>query len=262
MQAGGWCRDRTVGAGENSLITLLVFNHFARLGAQDVGRQRDFAQPVQFAADVRRTEKSQPPMAFTVHFHDRGANPGDWVVAWKNDLRSDAGAFAGAQHHPPIVGRAFFNQQDFKFATGPCVRAAQPGGNHARLVENEHVARAKKPRQIPELTMFDVSLGAMQDQEPRFIALWRGMLRDQAGWQIEMEISGSHTASFRFQVSSFKPSCIRFLIQSFNPGFWVVNNSGITPKNNQKFLLTKWGKVVKSGSLWRKVRFEVTVVDK
>jgi hypothetical protein len=40
--------------------------------------------------------------------------------------------------------------------------------------------------------------------------LWRGMLCDQSGGQVEMEISGSHTASFRFQVSSFKPSCIRF----------------------------------------------------
>jgi hypothetical protein len=33
MQTGGRCRDRTVGAGENSLITLLVFNHFVRMGA-------------------------------------------------------------------------------------------------------------------------------------------------------------------------------------------------------------------------------------
>jgi hypothetical protein len=36
------------------------------------------------------------------------------------------------------------------------------------------------------------------------------MLRDQSGWQIKVEISGSHAASFRFQVSSFKPSGIRF----------------------------------------------------
>jgi hypothetical protein len=40
--------------------------------------------------------------------------------------------------------------------------------------------------------------------------LWRGMLRDQSGGQIEVEIGGSHAASFRVQVSSFKPSCIRF----------------------------------------------------
>jgi hypothetical protein len=59
--------------------------------------------------------------------------------------------------------------------------------------------------------------------------LWRGMLCDQSRGQVEMEIGGSHAASFRFQVSSFKPSCIRFLFIDFNPGFWVVNNSGITP---------------------------------
>jgi hypothetical protein len=40
--------------------------------------------------------------------------------------------------------------------------------------------------------------------------LWRGMLRDQSGRQIKVEFGGSHAASFRFQVSSFKPSSIRF----------------------------------------------------
>jgi hypothetical protein len=154
-------------------------------------------------------------MTFAVHFHDRGGNPGGWVIARKNDLGSDAGAFAGAQHHPPVVGRIFFDQQDFKFAAGPGIRAAQPGGNHARLVENEHVARAKKPRQIPELTVFDVAIAAMQDQEPRFIALRRGMLRDQSGRQIKMEIGGSHGG--KFQVSSFKFQAVmhKIFIQSF-----------------------------------------------
>jgi hypothetical protein len=41
-----------------------------------------------------------------------------------------------------------------------------------------------------------------------------------------------------------------------------VNNPGTTPKINQNFLLTKWGKMVKNGTLWRKVRFGVVVVDK
>ena len=180
------------------------------MGAQDVRRQRDFAQPVQFAADVRRAGKLQPPMAFIVHFHDRGGNPGGRVVALKHDLGSDVGAFAGSQHCPPIVDRVFLNQQDFKFAAGPGIRAPQPGGNHARLIEHEHVARAKISRQIPELTVFNVSIDAMQDQEPRFIALRRGMLRDQFGGQIKMEIRGLHTVSFKGRVSSFKPPGIRF----------------------------------------------------
>ena len=46
------------------------------------------------------------------------------------------------------------------------------------------------------------------------------MLRNQSGRQVKIEISGSHTASFKCQVSSIKPSCIRFQLKAFDPGFF------------------------------------------
>lgn len=38
------------------------------------------------------------------------------------------------------------------------------------------------------------------------------MLRDQSGRQVKIEISGSHVASFKFKVSSFKASCHKISI--------------------------------------------------
>jgi len=46
------------------------------------------------------------------------------------------------------------------------------------------------------------------------------MLRDQSGRQVKIKISGSHAVSFKFQVSSFKPSCIRFQFKAFSHSFF------------------------------------------
>jgi hypothetical protein len=83
----------------------------------------------------------------------------------------------------------------------------QPGGNHAGIVEHQHVAGSEIFRQVPELAVIQVSIGAMQDEQPRFIALRRRMLRDQLRRQIKMKISGSHGAQspgsdFKFQAAA------------------------------------------------------------
>ena len=66
--------DRTIGPREDGLIAFLVLWELAV--ALDVRRQRNFAQPVKFVADVRRAGKLQPPMSFVVGFKNRGANFG------------------------------------------------------------------------------------------------------------------------------------------------------------------------------------------
>ena len=109
----------------------------------------------------------------------------------------------------------FLEQQHFKLPAGPGIRAAQTGGNHARIVQHQHVAGAEKSRQIPELPVFDAPVRAMQNQQARFIAARRGMLRDQLRRQVKIEISGSHAASFKFQVASFKPCMHKISIQAF-----------------------------------------------
>ncbi len=45
----------------------------------------------------------------------------------QNNFSADTRAFAGAQHHPPIVDGIFFEQKNFKLSAGARVDAAQTG---------------------------------------------------------------------------------------------------------------------------------------
>ena len=152
MQA---CRRRGHGTGVpgiDRLVTLPVFRGPAI--ALNIGWQRNFAQPVQFVPDIRRTGKIQAPMAGIVRFDHCCANGGGGSIGGlANDLRARARAFARPQHRPPVVAPVFFEQQHLKLSAGVRVGPAQPGGNYTGIVEHEHVARAEKSRQIPELAV-------------------------------------------------------------------------------------------------------------
>ena len=142
-------------------------------------------------------------MAFVVRFDNRGMNVVGWPFAvGENNLRADARVFSGTNHRPPIVRRIFFEQQNFKFAPGIGVDAAQSRRNDARIVQHQHVAFAQKFQQIRESPVFDAIFIAMQDQETGFIPFGRGMLRDQFRREIKIKIGGSHRREF--PVLSFK----------------------------------------------------------
>jgi len=76
--------------------------------ARDVRREGNFTDVIEQTQDVLRAAEAKPAMAFSVLSDNR-------LPAWsfdtsniaQNNFCSDAGAFAGAQHGPPIVWGIF-----------------------------------------------------------------------------------------------------------------------------------------------------------
>ena len=68
----------------------------------------------------------------------------------------------------------------------------QSSGDHAGVVQDQHIARAKKFQCVAKLMMLDASAIAMQNHQPRLIPLRHRMLGNQFGRQMEVEIGGSH----------------------------------------------------------------------
>ena len=109
-------------------------------------------------------------MTVIIGFNDCGTNAAWLAIGFaKNNLRADAGIFAGTQHHPPIVRRNFFQQQDLKLPAGFGVDTAQSRRNHARIVQRQHVARSQKIQQGGEPPVFDAVFVSMQNYEARFV---------------------------------------------------------------------------------------------
>ena len=68
----------------------------------------------------------------------------------------------------------------------------QAGRDDARVVQNQHIAGIQVFKQAGKQAVFDFSRWAMQNQQTRIFPPGGRLLRDEFGWQIEMEISGSH----------------------------------------------------------------------
>ena len=89
--------------------------------------------------------------------------------------------------------RAFSSSN--RISNWPPERALAPrnrAGMTRELFNTSTSPGAKKFQQIAKFPVFDPSAGAMQNQQPRFVAPGRGMLRDQFRRQGKIKISGSH----------------------------------------------------------------------
>ena len=80
-------------------------------------------------------------MALVIRLDDRGVHGARLAarIQEKSAFRR-ARAFARPQHDPPVVGRVFLEQQDFKLSAGLGIGATQAGGDHPRVVQHQHVA--------------------------------------------------------------------------------------------------------------------------
>ena len=99
---------------------------------------------------------------------------------------------ARAQHDPPIVDRIFFEQQNLKLSARVRIHAAEAGRDHARVVEDQEIAGVQVLHEVAKPAMLDLTRAAMQNQQPRLVALRRWRLRDQLRRQLKIEIRSSH----------------------------------------------------------------------
>ena len=70
-----------------------------------------------------------------------------------------------------------------------------PRRDHARVVDDEAVARAQQIRELGKHVVFQASAGAVDHEEPRCVPRWGGRLRDQLGRQIVVELRQVHGTS-------------------------------------------------------------------
>jgi hypothetical protein len=118
-------------------------------------------------------------MAFIVNFGHLGEALGGVAGRVEElDFGTGAGAFSGAHHGPPIVDGVLFEQKDFEPATGLGIDGVQAGGNDTGIVEDENVAIAEESDEILEVTVFDLTAVAMEDEEAGLIPAGGRLLGD------------------------------------------------------------------------------------
>ena len=139
--------------------------------------------------------EAQAAVAFVVGGDDFGGDVGlcAGVVA-ENYFCSNTRAFAGAEHHPPVVRGIFFEEQHFKLAAGFFVHAAQSRGDDARVVQHEHIAGVEVLQQIAKISVRDFLRCAIKDEQARRVTALRRNLGDEFRRQVEVEVGCPHGA--------------------------------------------------------------------
>ena len=79
---------------------------------------------------------------------------------------------------------------------------------HLRIVENQQVARAKKPPEVGERRVLERPASARHHQQPRTPA-FGGLLRDQRLGQLEVEVGNVHVAEPKNVERSNRPRAAR-----------------------------------------------------
>src|SRR5260370_23200639 len=111
---------------------------------------------------MRRAGETQSAMSLRVCVEDSGVDRGAPTTRFaQHDLGAGPRSFARAEHHPPIVGGIFFEQQNFKLPARPRIDSAEPSRNYARVVVREDVARLKIVKQIAKPAVFAGAPGRM-----------------------------------------------------------------------------------------------------
>ena len=97
-------------------------------------------------------------MAFVIYADDGRKNIRCCAIFFLQlDLGPDFSAFSGSHHGPPVVGGAFFEQQDFKFASGFPVHTVDSRGNDARVIQHQYISAFQEFQQVGKPAMFRYS---------------------------------------------------------------------------------------------------------
>lgn len=185
VQPRGGRRDRARMAAVDGLITTVV----ERVrGAANVRRQRQLAHLIQPLAQ-RQIEMQTEKLTLAI------TNAGHHPLSATGKLKARAGRqrLAAAQLNKglPIARQALDQCLDTPAAGPP---AAQPGANHARVVQQQQVAGAQQGWQVGEGAVANGRSGR-QVQQATGAALRQRLLGDQRLGQCECEVLAPHGAA-------------------------------------------------------------------
>ncbi len=179
MQTGGGRGGGPVVPGIDGLVAAGVLQR-----RRDVGRQRCFAEIVQIRLD--RFGKFDDALVFVMFFDHGGF---DRLVGPLTDGQpgSDFDTLAADDHQPAgLIDRA--QQQNFRRAAGGDFLRGQARRDHARLVQNQHVAGIEISGQIAEAAVLDLPGSAVHHQHSRGVARLDGCLGDTFGRQMIVKV--------------------------------------------------------------------------
>ena len=91
--------------------------------------------------------------------------------------------------------RSHFAQKEPFDSTAGCFSQHETGREHFRIIENEQIAARENRREIAEHPMRNRAVSTPVMQQPGLRAMFSRHLRDQFGWQLEIEIIGAHGLS-------------------------------------------------------------------
>jgi hypothetical protein len=93
--------------------------------------------------DVFSAQKLKPPVPLVIDVNDHCREAGEIsVTILKLNPRIRPRAFAGTKHHPPIVARILFEQQELKRPARLAVAAPESGRYDSGIVQDEDVSRS------------------------------------------------------------------------------------------------------------------------
>ena len=182
-QAWGWRGDRARFVRIDCLVILPVGGD-ALARSVDIGRQGHHAMAFQRRLNIV-TVKPQSDFAGLVLFSDRGTK-----IVGKDYLVINPELASRAGKGPPVPCASLLVQRDFYPRLSPF--AAQPRRDDAGIIDDKHISRPHKGRQVAHCLIGET---IAHHQQPRRVARFSRRLRDQIARQIKIEIGGSHVFS-------------------------------------------------------------------
>ena len=92
-----------------------------------------------------------------------------WRV--RKSIRVSSRARFPGRNYPPIVGRVLFEQEDFKLSPGDGIVSAQASGDDFRVVHDQDITGMQVIGEIDEFAVRERMVPALNDQQPRLVAL-------------------------------------------------------------------------------------------
>jgi len=125
-------------------------------------------------------------------------NHGYRTAIVKDDTPASLGFLADAELRTRFVRSDDALDQNLDRAA-TLLAAIKPRRQHARVVENQKIARCKKLDEIGEMTILEPTVRSIHDEKAARRALSERRLRDQFGRQLEMEIGFLQERGFEIQ---------------------------------------------------------------
>ncbi len=154
----------------------------------DVWRQRHRSRLAEQPGHVAAIGEPHGPAAVREALPDLHARrPG-------SDLHDRARTYPAARPHQrfprPALTRA--QQQDLHTTAGHDPATAKPRRNHARVVQDQHVAGVQILADVAKDAVGEAPGGAVHNQQPGSVARRGRLLGDELGWQRVVEVGQPH----------------------------------------------------------------------